>query len=92
MAVIQDYVKSRERGHMRWMAAGKNGGPRINSDMNGVFRITEEPEASAADGEREVTVQVRLPFVPLSVVSASSGSALPRLTALVCCGVPIRSG
>ena len=83
MAVIQDFVKSRERGHMRWMAAGKNGGPRINSDMNGVFRITEEPEESAADGEREVTVQVRLPCVLLSVVSASSGSELSRLTAHV---------
>jgi hypothetical protein len=57
MAVIHDFVKLRERGHVRWMAAGKGGGPRVNCDMNGVFDFSGEPAAAAADGEREVTVQ-----------------------------------
>ena len=38
-AAIQDFNKVRQRSHMRWTAAGKNGGPRVNCDMDGVFRF-----------------------------------------------------
>ena len=58
MAAVQDFNKIRERSHMRWTAAGKNGGPRINGDMDGVF--TFEADGSGddpADGYREVTNQ-----------------------------------
>ncbi|MDE0422566.1 MAG: phytanoyl-CoA dioxygenase family protein [Gammaproteobacteria bacterium] len=57
MAAVQDFNKVRERSHMRWTAAGKNGGPRINCDMDGVFRFSEESEDDPADGHREVTNQ-----------------------------------
>ncbi|HAO54371.1 MAG TPA: hypothetical protein DCR03_02105 [Gammaproteobacteria bacterium] len=57
MAVIQDLNKSRTRGHMRWTAAGKNGGPRINCDMDGFFHIGDESEDDPSDGNREVTNQ-----------------------------------
>ena len=56
-AAIQDFNKVRERSHMRWTAAGKNGGPRINCDMDGVFRFPEGSDDDPADGYREVTNQ-----------------------------------
>lgn len=57
LAAIQDLNRSRPRGHMRWTAAGKQGGPRINCDMDGVFRFTTDGPDNAADGMREVTNQ-----------------------------------
>ena len=57
MAAVQDFNKVRERSHMRWTAAGKNGGPRINGDMDGVFRFSGESDDDPADGHREVTNQ-----------------------------------
>ena len=57
LAAIQDFNKVRERSHMRWTAAGKNGGPRINCDMDGVFRFPESSDDDPADGYREVTNQ-----------------------------------
>lgn len=58
MAVVQDFNKVRARGHMRWTAAGKNGGPRINCNMDGVFAFaTDNPDDDPADGQREVTNQ-----------------------------------
>ncbi|MDE0193886.1 MAG: phytanoyl-CoA dioxygenase family protein, partial [Gammaproteobacteria bacterium] len=57
LAAVQDFNKVRERSHMRWTAAGKNGGPRINCDMDGVFRFSEETDDDPADGHREVTNQ-----------------------------------
>ena len=57
MAAVQDFNKARERSHMRWTAAGKNGGPRINGDMDGVFTFTGESDDDPADGCREVTIQ-----------------------------------
>ena len=57
MAAVQDFNKVRERSHMRWTAAGKNGGPRINGDMDGVFTFTGESDDDPADGYREVTIQ-----------------------------------
>lgn len=62
-AVIQDFSKARERGHIRWTAAGKNGGKRVNCDMDGVFRFPTTVDDDGglkddpADGNREVTVQ-----------------------------------
>ena len=56
-AAIQDFNKVRERSHMRWTAAGKNGGARINCDMDGVFRFPEGSDDDPADGYREVTNQ-----------------------------------
>lgn len=57
-AVIQDFNKARRRSHMRWTAAGKNGGSRINCNMDGVFAFpTEHGDDDPADGEREVTNQ-----------------------------------
>ena len=58
MAVIQDFYKARERGHMRWSAAGKNGGPRINCDYDGTFVFPVDGTMDdPADGLREVTNQ-----------------------------------
>ena len=58
MAVVQDFNKVRERGHMRWTAAGKNGGARINCNMDGVFAFpTDNANDDPADGMREVTNQ-----------------------------------
>lgn len=57
LAAIQDFNKVRERSHMRWTAAGKNGGPRVNCDMDGVFRFSEDSYDDPADGYREVTNQ-----------------------------------
>ena len=56
-AVIQDFNRFRERGHMRWTAAGKNGGDRINYRMDGVFEISADLGDDPADGMREVTNQ-----------------------------------
>ena len=58
LAVIQDFNKVRERSHMRWTAAGKNGAERVSCDMDGVFTFpTDNPDDDPADGEREVTNQ-----------------------------------
>ena len=57
LAVIHDFNRSRRRGHMRWTAAGKNGGPRINCDMDGTFRFPDDSGDDPADGQREVTNQ-----------------------------------
>ena len=58
MAVIQDMNRSRQRTHMRWTAAGKNGAPRVHCDMDGCFRFpTDNPEDDPTDGNREVTNQ-----------------------------------
>ena len=56
-AVIQDLNRVRERSHMRWTAAGKNGGKRIHCQMDGVFEITDDEGDDPADGMREVTNQ-----------------------------------
>ena len=47
----------RQRGHLRWTAAGKHGGPRINTDMDGVLTIAADTGDDPADGYREVTQQ-----------------------------------
>lgn len=57
MAAVHDFNKVRERGHMRWTAAGKHGGPRIHCDMDGIFRIPTDTDDDPADGMREVTNQ-----------------------------------
>lgn len=57
MAVIQDFNKARPRSHMRWVAAGKNGGPRIPCNMDGDFIIPADSGDDPADGLREVTNQ-----------------------------------
>ena len=58
MAVFQDFNKVRKRGHMRWTVAGKNGGVRINCNMDGVFVFpTDNTDDDPADGMREVTNQ-----------------------------------
>ena len=54
LAAIQDFNKDRKRSHMRWTAAGKNGGPRINCDTDGVFRFGEGSHDDPADGYRGV--------------------------------------
>lgn len=56
-AVVQDFNRSRKRGHMRWTAAGKFGGTRVNCQMNGVFEISDELGDDPSDGMREVTNQ-----------------------------------
>ena len=56
-AVVQDFNRVRERSHMRWTAAGKNGGERINCRMDGVFAIPGDNGDDPADGMREVTNQ-----------------------------------
>ena len=58
VAVIQDFNRVRQRGHMRWSAAGKHGGKRINCDMDGriVFPDDGSPD-DPSDGMREVTTQ-----------------------------------
>lgn len=56
-AVVQDFNRIRERSHMRWTAAGKNGGERINCRMDGVFEIFDDQGDDPADGMREVTNQ-----------------------------------
>ncbi len=56
-AVVQDFNRIRERGHMRWTAAGKHGGERINCRMDGVFEISAESGDDPSDGMREVTNQ-----------------------------------
>ncbi len=55
-AVIQDFNRVRRRSHMRWTAAGKNGGARVHCNMDGVFFI-EDPLDDPEDGLREVTNQ-----------------------------------
>ena len=58
MAVVQDFNKVRERGHMRWTAAGKHGGARINCNMDGIFVFpANSTDDDPADGIREVTNQ-----------------------------------
>ena len=57
MAAVQDFNKVRRRSHMRWTAAGKGGGERINCTMDGVFAIRGDAGDDPADGEREVTNQ-----------------------------------
>ena len=57
MAAIQDFNKVRKRSHMRWTAAGKQGGPRINCNMDGTFVIATDGDDDPADGMREVTNQ-----------------------------------
>lgn len=56
-AVVQDFNRSRKRGHMRWTAAGKHGAERINCGMDGVFRMPMDSDDDPADGMREVTNQ-----------------------------------
>ena len=56
-AVVQDFNRVRRRGHMRWTAAGKRGGDRINCSMAGVFEISSEKDDDPEDGLREVTNQ-----------------------------------
>lgn len=57
MAVIQDFNRSRPRGHMRWSAAGKFGGPRIHCNMDGIFQFSDYADDDPEDGLREVTNQ-----------------------------------
>jgi len=57
LAVIQDLNRVQPRSHMRWTAAGKHGGPRINCSMDGVFDFTGEGSDDPSDGLREVTNQ-----------------------------------
>ncbi len=57
MAAILDFNRVRQRGHLRWTAAGKHGGPRINADMDGVLSIAADTGDDPADGYREVTQQ-----------------------------------
>jgi hypothetical protein len=57
LAAIQDINRSRERGHMRWIAAGKHGGEKVYSDMDGVFRFPLDTGDDPADGDREVLNQ-----------------------------------
>ena len=57
LAVIQDFNKVRRRSHMRWTAAGKHGGPRVQCDMDGYFRFPTDGDDDPADGLREVTNQ-----------------------------------
>lgn len=54
-AVIHDFNRVRERGHMCWTAAGKHGGSRISCDMDGVFEISDKDGDDPEDGMREVT-------------------------------------
>lgn len=56
-AVIQDFNRVRKRSHMRWTAAGKQGGQRINCRMDGIFEISAADGDDPADGMREVTNQ-----------------------------------
>ena len=55
MAVVHDFNRVRQRGHMLWTAAGKHGGPRVNCDMDGIFNFPPDTDDDAADGTREVT-------------------------------------
>jgi hypothetical protein len=57
MAVVHDFNKVRERGHMRWMAAGKNGGGWSFCNMDGEFVIDADSGDDPSDGFREVTNQ-----------------------------------
>ena len=57
LAVIQDFNKIRQRGAMRWSVAGKNGGKRVNCDMDGLIKFPEDSIDDPADGLREVTNQ-----------------------------------
>jgi hypothetical protein len=57
MAAIQDFNRVRRRSHMRWTAAGKNGGVRVNCDMSGIFAFPSDSDDDPADGLREVTNQ-----------------------------------
>ena len=57
MAAVQDFNRVRRRSHMRWTAAGKNGGPRINCTMDGTFTIPDDTDDDPTDGNREVTNQ-----------------------------------
>ena len=57
-AVIQDLNRVRPRSHMRWAAIGKNGGPIINCNMDGLFLFDGDyPDDDPADGDREVITQ-----------------------------------
>ena len=57
VAVIQDFNKVRQRGAMRWSVAGKNGGKRVNCDMDGLIKFTDDSIDDPSDGLREVTNQ-----------------------------------
>ena len=57
MAAFLDFNKVRRRGHLRWTAAGKHGGPRVNCDMDGILTIPMDGVDDPADGWREVTQQ-----------------------------------
>ena len=57
MAAFHDLNKVRRRGHLRWTAAGKHGGPRVNCDMDGILTIPVDGVDDPADGWREVTQQ-----------------------------------
>ena len=57
MAAFLDFNKVRRRGHLRWTAAGKHGGPRLNCDMDGILTIPMDGVDDPADGLREVTQQ-----------------------------------
>jgi len=57
MAAVHDFNKVRQRGHMRWMAAGKKGGRWAFCNMDGELIIPNDTEDDPADGLREVTNQ-----------------------------------
>lgn len=58
VAVIQDFNRVRQRGHMRWSVAGKYGGKRVNCDMDGKIIFSEDGSPDdPSDGMREVTTQ-----------------------------------
>jgi hypothetical protein len=57
MASILDFNRARQRGHLRWTAAGKHGGKRINADMDGLLTISPDDGDDPDDGFREVTQQ-----------------------------------
>lgn len=56
LAIIQDFNRSRPRGHIKWRALGRNGGKGASCDMDGVFQLpTDDPkDPDVADGNREV--------------------------------------
>ena len=58
VAVIQDFNRVRQRGHMRWSAAGKYGGKRVHCDMDGLIIFpSDDSFDDPSDGMREVTTQ-----------------------------------
>lgn len=63
-AVIQDFNKVRNRGPLRWSAAGKDGGKGSGVTKEGLFVFpTDDPDVTCnpADGEREVQSHCLIP-------------------------------